>query len=193
MREVNISRKTKETDINLTLNLDDGSNISVDTGIPFFDHMLTAMAFHGGFSLKIIARGDLMVDMHHTIEDVGIVFGQAFNKAIGDKKGITRFSDGFLPMDESLAFCSVDISGRPYLVYNATQLENITMPGFDVPMAQEFFYAFSSCSGVTLHLRVEYGKNPHHILEALFKAFGRTIGSASKINGNEIKSTKGVL
>ncbi len=193
MREVNIKRKTKETDIDLTLCLDNSSIINVNTGIPFFDHMLTAMAFHGGFSLTISAVGDLMVDMHHTIEDIGIVFGQAFNKAIGDKKGIARFADGFLPMDEALAFCSVDISARPYLVYNAQQLENVTMPGFDIPMAHEFFYAFASNSGVTLHLRVEYGKNPHHILDALFKAFGRAIGAASKINGDEIKSTKGVL
>ncbi len=193
MREATIKRKTKETDIELALALDNNRDIRVDTGIAFFDHMLTSAAFHGGFSLNISAKGDLEVDMHHTIEDVGIVLGQAFKEALGNKKGIARFADGFLPMDESLAFCSLDISGRPYLVYNATMLDNVTMPGFDIPMAEEFFYAFTSNAGVTLHLSVEYGKNPHHILEALFKAFGRAIGAASKINGDEVKSTKGVL
>ncbi len=193
MRDSTIFRKTKETDIKLSICLDNDSDIKVSTGIGFFDHMLTAAAFHGSFSLSIDAVGDLEVDMHHTIEDVGIVLGQAFKEAIGDKKGINRFADGFLPMDESLAFCSLDISGRPYLVYNAEQLKNIVMPGFEACMAQEFFYAFAMNSGVTLHLNVEYGENPHHILEALFKAFGRALGSASKINGDKIKSTKGVL
>ncbi len=193
MREATIKRTTKETEIELSISMDRVGDNAISTGIGFFDHMLNSAAFHGGFALNIVAKGDLDVDMHHTVEDIGIVLGQAFKQAVGDKKGISRFSHVFIPMDESLAFCSVDISARPYLVYNADQLKGVTMPGFDVALAEEFFYAFSVNSGITLHLRVEYGSNPHHILEALFKAFGRALGSASKINGNEIMSTKGVL
>ncbi len=193
MRKSEITRTTKETDIKLALSLDNDGDISISTGIGFFDHMLTAVAFHGGFSLILATKGDLEVDMHHTVEDIGIVLGQAFKEAIGDKKGITRFAHTFLPMDESLAFCSIDISGRPYLVYHAPQLKDISMPGFDALLAEEFFYAFAVNAGVTLHLKVEYGSNPHHMLEALFKAFGRALASASFKNGNEIMSTKGVL
>ncbi len=193
MREATIKRATKETDIELTLKPDVSGEVSIDTGIGFFDHMLNSMAFHGGFSLSIKAKGDLEVDMHHTVEDVGIVLGQAFKEALGDRKGINRFGDAFSPMDEALAFCCVDISGRPFLVYNADMLRGMSMLNFDILLAEEFFHAFASNSGMTLHLRMEYGTNPHHMLEAMFKSFGRAIGFAACITGDEIRSTKGTL
>ncbi len=191
MRTAEITRKTKETDITVKLDLDGGS-VDISTGIGFFDHMLTAFAVHGGMGLTVKAEGDLHVDGHHTVEDVGIVLGKAFNEAIGDMKGISRYGTAFIPMDEALGFASIDISGRPFLVFNA-EFSDDRIGEFDTCLAEEFFRAFAMNAGVTLHLKCEYGKNDHHIAEALFKAAAHAVKDAKVVSGNEILSTKGVL
>ena len=193
MRSAEIERKTGETDIRMTLCLDGGAR-DISTGIGFFDHMLTAFSVHGGFGLKLSVSGDLEVDCHHTIEDTGIVLGRAIAAAIGDKKGIARFGSCLLPMDETLAECALDISGRPYFVWNAPEtLQSGSVGGFDCCMAEEFFRAVAMNAGITLHLNVRYGRNAHHIIEALFKAFARALSQASQITGEGILSSKGTL
>lgn len=191
MRTAEITRKTKETDITVKLDLD-GGNADISTGIGFFDHMLTAFAVHGVMGLTVNATGDLQVDGHHTVEDVGIVLGKAFKEAIGDMKGIARYGTAFIPMDEALGFASIDISGRPFLVFNA-EFSDQRIGEFDTCLAEEFFRAFAFNAGVTLHLKCEYGKNDHHIAEALFKAAAHAVKAAKAVSGNEILSTKGVL
>lgn len=191
MRTAEITRKTKETDITVRLDLD-GGNADISTGIGFFDHMLTAFAVHGGIGLTVKAVGDLQVDGHHTVEDVGIVLGKAFREALGDMKGIARYGTAFIPMDEALGFASIDISGRPFLVFNA-EFSDDKIGDFDACLAEEFFRAFAFNAGVTLHLKCEYGKNGHHIAEALFKAAAHAIKAAKTVSGSEILSTKGVL
>ena len=191
MRTAEINRKTKETDITIKLDLD-GGNVDISTGIGFFDHMLTAFAVHGGMGLTVKAVGDLHVDGHHTVEDVGIVLGKAFKEAIGDMKGIARYGTAFIPMDEALGFASIDISGRPFLVFNA-EFSDDRIGEFDTCLAEEFFRAFAFNAGVTLHLKCEYGKNDHHIAEALFKAAAHAVKAAKAVSGSEILSTKGVL
>ena len=191
MRNAEINRKTKETDITVKLDLD-GGNVDISTGIGFFDHMLTAFAVHGGMGLTVKAVGDLQVDGHHTVEDVGIVLGKAFKEAIGDMKGIARYGTAFIPMDEALGFASIDISGRPFLVFNA-EFSDDRIGEFDTCLAEEFFRAFAFNAGVTLHLKCEYGKNDHHIAEALFKAAAHAVKAAKAVSGSEILSTKGVL
>lgn len=191
MRNAEINRKTKETDITVKLDLD-GGNVDISTGIGFFDHMLTAFAVHGGMGLTVKAVGDLQVDGHHTVEDVGIVLGKAFKEAIGDMKGIVRYGTAFIPMDEALGFASIDISGRPFLVFNA-EFSDDRIGEFDACLAEEFFRAFAFNAGVTLHLKCEYGKNDHHIAEAIFKAAAHAVKAAKAVNGSEILSTKGVL
>lgn len=191
MRTAEITRKTKETDITVKLDLD-GGNVDISTGIGFFDHMLTAFAVHGVMGLTVNATGDLQVDGHHTVEDVGIVLGKAFKEAIGDMKGIARYGTAFIPMDEALGFASIDISGRPFLVFNA-EFSDQRIGEFDTCLAEEFFRAFAFNAGVTLHLKCEYGKNDHHIAEALFKAAAHAVKAAKAVSGNEILSTKGVL
>lgn len=191
MRTAEITRKTKETDITLKLDLD-GGNADISTGIGFFDHMLTAFAVHGGMGLTVKAVGDLQVDGHHTVEDVGIVLGKAFREALGDMKGIARYGTAFIPMDEALGFASIDISGRPFLVFNA-EFSDDKIGDFDACLAEEFFRAFAFNAGVTLHLKCEYGKNDHHIAEALFKAAAHAVKAAKAVYGSEILSTKGVL
>lgn len=192
MRTASVSRKSKETDISVQVNLD-GGDVSVQTGIGFFDHMLTAFAVHGGFGLQLTCKGDLEVDCHHTVEDTGIVLGQAFLKALGDKAGIARYGSFFVPMDEALGFCAVDISGRPYLVFDARFPEE-RVGEFDTCMGAEFFRAFAFNAGLTLHLRVPYGDNSHHILEALFKAAGHALKiAAAKTADGAVLSTKGML
>ena len=192
MRTASVSRKSKETDISVQVNLD-GGDVSVQTGIGFFDHMLTAFAVHGGFGLQLTCKGDLEVDCHHTVEDTGIVLGQAFLKALGDKAGIARYGSFFVPMDEALGFCAVDISGRPYLVFDARFPEE-RVGEFDTCMGAEFFRAFAFNAGVTLHLRVPYGENSHHMLEALFKAAGHALKiAAAKTADGAVLSTKGML
>lgn len=192
MRTASVSRKSKETDISVQVNLD-GGDVSVQTGIGFFDHMLTAFAVHGGFGLQLTCKGDLEVDCHHTVEDTGIVLGQAFLKALGDKAGIARYGSFFVPMDEALGFCAVDISGRPYLVFDARFPEE-RVGEFDTCMGAEFFRALAFNAGVTLHLRVPYGENSHHMLEALFKAAGHALKiAAAKTADGAVLSTKGML
>ena len=193
-RQATIHRVTKETDISLTLNLDGSGTASISTGIGFFDHMLTSFARHGFFDLDLKVRGDLQVDTHHTVEDVGIVLGQAIQQAVGDKAGIRRFGSQILPMDESLVLCSLDLCGRPYLGYDLS-LDRERVGDFETEMAREFFYAISYGAMMNLHLRQMAGENCHHILEAAFKAFGRALDEAcsfdSRIQG--VLSTKGAL
>ncbi|MBQ6676296.1 MAG: imidazoleglycerol-phosphate dehydratase HisB [Ruminococcus sp.] len=192
MRIGEITRTTKETDISIKLDLDGTGKVNIDTGIGFFDHMLTALGVHAGFDLDVTVKGDLYVDGHHSVEDTGIALGQAFAKAIGDKAGIARYGSFYIPMDEALCFCSLDISGRPFLVYNA-ELTNEKVGEFDTCLAEEFFRAFAFNAGITLHIREEYGKNDHHIIEAMFKALAHALKEAVSISGSAVLSTKGVL
>ena len=191
MREATQSRTTKETDIQLTLQLD-GGQVDIDTGIGFFDHMLTAFAVHGGFGLHIRVKGDLQVDCHHTVEDTGIVLGDAFAKALGDRSGIARYGTFFVPMDESLAFASVDISGRPYLVFEANFPQD-RVGEYDACMTEECLRAFAFHAGITAHVKVPYGANTHHMTEAVFKALAHALCAATRSTGNGVLSTKGSL
>lgn len=192
-RTAQISRKTKETDITVKLELDAAPKADVDTGIGFLDHMLTALAVHGGFSLYLRCNGDLNVDGHHTAEDIGIVLGMAFKEALGDKSGIMRYGSAFIPMDESLGFCALDISARPFLVFNA-QFTNERVGEFDTCLTEEFMRAFAFNAGITLHLRCEYGSNDHHKIESLFKALAYALKQAVKPNTDgSVVSTKGML
>ncbi|MBQ9413597.1 MAG: imidazoleglycerol-phosphate dehydratase HisB, partial [Clostridia bacterium] len=168
MRQATVTRKTKETAITVSVDLDGGS-VQVKTGIGFFDHMLEAFAVHAGIGMQVTVEGDLHVDGHHTVEDTGIVLGQALKEALGDKSGITRFGSFYVPMDESLAFAALDISGRPYLVFDA-RFPEATVGEYDSCLTVEFFRALAFNAGWTLHLRVLYGQNTHHMIEALFKA-----------------------
>ncbi len=192
MRTAEITRKTKETDIEVKLNLDGSGKVDISTGIGFFDHMLTAFAVHGKMDLTLKVQGDLYVDGHHTVEDTGIVLGTAFKQAVGDMKGIARYGTAFIPMDEALGFCCLDISNRPFLVFDA-EFSDDRIGEFDTCLTEEFFRAFAFNAGITLHLKSEYGKNDHHIAEALFKACAHAIKAAKTVTGNEILSTKGVL
>ena len=194
-RTAEISRTTKETDIHLVLNLDGTGRASIDTGVPFFNHMLDAFARHGLFDLEVKAIGDIDVDAHHTVEDVGIVLGQAFAAALADKRGIVRFGNSFLAMDEALVLAAVDVSGRGQLHY-AVDLPIEIVGTFDTTLAKEFFIALASNAAVTLHIRSFSGENSHHILEAAFKAAGRALGDATRINpriAGELPTTKGAL
>ena len=189
-----VSRKTKETDISLSINLDGQGENQIDTGIPFFDHMLDGFARHGLFDLKVPVKGDVDVDSHHTIEDTGIVLGQAIARALGDKKGIKRYGYFILPMDETLALGAVDLSGRPYLNYQA----EFTVPrlgGMDTEMVREFFYAVSYSAAMNLHLKILDAGNNHHMAEALFKAFGKALDMAvsEEQRIKDVCSTKGSL
>lgn len=193
MREAEIERKTKETEIRLKINLDGTGESQIDTGIGFFDHMLISMARFGYFDLDVSLVGDLQVDAHHTIEDCGIVLGQAIAKALGERRGIERIGDALLPMDEALVQVALDLSNRPYLAWNVPCPDGM-VGEFPVEMAEEFFRAVAVHGGITLHINLLAGKNRHHILEAVFKAFGRALGKASgKNRREEVLSTKGVL
>ena len=192
MQKAIVTRKTKETDIRLELELDGGKKTEIDTGIGFFDHMLTAMAVHAGMSLSLSCKGDLEVDCHHTVEDVGIVLGQALKQALGDKAGIARYGSFSLPMDESLAMVSMDISGRPYLVFRC-EFDKAEIGTMDTQTIEEFFRALAFNAGITLHMSLFYGKNDHHKAEALFKAFAHALKEAVRRTGDGILSTKGVL
>nr|WP_319488135.1 imidazoleglycerol-phosphate dehydratase HisB [uncultured Caproiciproducens sp.] len=185
------NRKTKETDISISLFLD-GGETDISTGIGFFDHMLNAFAVHGGFGLSVKAVGDLQVDGHHTVEDVGIVLGKAFAEALGDKSGISRFGSFFVPMDEALAFASVDISGRPYLLFQA-DFKQERIGEYDTCLTEEFMRAFAFNAGITLHTRIEYGVNAHHEIEAMFKAVGHAMRLAVAETSAGVLSTKGSL
>lgn len=190
-RTAQITRETQETRITLSLNLD-GGPVQIDTGIGFFDHMLTAMAFYGKMGLELNARGDLHVDAHHTVEDVGIVFGQALKQALGDKKGIQRFASAFIPMDEALCHTALDFSNRAYLHFDA-EMPQERIGEYESCLTEEFIRAVAVNSGTTLHMRALYGKNAHHITEALFKSLGVCIQEAAQITREGVTSTKGVL
>lgn len=193
MRSAAVERETKETTIKLSVGLDGETGTEIGTGIGFFDHMLTLMGAHGGMRLSIACRGDLEVDLHHTVEDVGIVLGQALKQALGDKKGIARYGTAFVPMDESLAMVCLDISGRPFLVYDV-EASVLQTDAFNTGIAEEFLRAFSIHAGITLHVKLLYGKNTHHVLEAVFKALGRALRQAVALTGSGvIPSTKGML
>lgn len=193
-RTSDVVRKTKETDISLYLNIDGEGNSSIHTGIGFFDHMLDGFARHGLFDLKVNAVGDLAVDCHHTIEDTGIVLGTAIAKSVGDKKGIRRYGSCILPMDETLVLCAVDLSGRPYLVFDG-EFTTDRVGYMDTEMVKEFFYAVSYTAGMNLHMKVLTGGNNHHMIEAMFKAFAKALDQATVIDPRitDILSTKGSL
>ena len=189
-----ITRKTNETDIKIEFNMDGTGVTTIDTGIGFFDHRLTSFARHGLFDLNAAVKGDLYVDSHHTIEDTGIALGMAIRKALGDKKGIKRYGSIMLPMDETLVLCAIDLSGRPYLVFDETF--TVDQVGyFDTEMVREFFYAISYAAGMNLHIKQLNGSNNHHIIEATFKAFAKALDEASSydIRINDVLSTKGTI
>ena len=191
-REATILRETAETRIEVTVNLDGAGQAEIATGIGFFDHMLCAFARHGRFDLKVSVRGDLHVDGHHTVEDTGIVLGRALAEALGEKAGIERFDSAFVPMDEALGFCALDISGRPYLVFDAPMPQPMCGQ-YDTCLTVEFMRALAVHAGLTLHLKCEYGENAHHITEALFKALARALKQAVAVTGGGVLSAKGVL
>ena len=195
MRMSEIKRKTTETDISLKLDLDGSGKSEIDTGCGFMDHMLTLFARHGRFDLAVTCKGDVKVDYHHSVEDLGIVLGRAFAESLGDMRGIERYADIVLPMDETLMLCAVDISGRDYLGFDVS-IPAAKVGDFDTELVKEFFLGFVRKAAVTLHFKELAGENTHHIIEAMFKAFGRTMAKAVKINEEyegEIPSTKGVL
>ena len=185
-------RETKETKIDLALDVDGSGDASASTGIPFFDHMLEQLGKHGGWDLRIEAEGDLEIDTHHTIEDVGIVLGTAFKEAIGDKAGVRRFADAVVPLDEALVQVALDFSGRPFLVYEVDP-KSEWIGTFDPQLAEEFWRAFAFAAGITLHMRSVSGKNGHHVIEASFKGVARSLRDAVKIEGTDVPSTKGAL
>lgn len=195
-RKAQIKRKTHETDIKLSLNLDGKGDYKVNTTVPFLDHMLNLMSKHGHLDLNVEAKGDTEIDYHHLIEDIGIVFGEAIKKALGKKLQIRRYGESYTPMDESLAQVSLDLSGRPYLVYNVkfprggSQIKKL-----GVSIFEDFFRALSNTAGMNLHINLQYGRDPHHILEAIFKGFGRALQSAVTIHSRTkgVPSTKGTL
>jgi len=194
-RSAKIDRKTKETNIELNLNLDGKGLSEIETGIPFINHMLSLMTAHGFMDIQLSAKGDTDVDYHHTVEDIGICLGMAINKALGDKKGICRYGQATVPMDEALANVVIDISNRPFLAYRVSLSESKT-GSFDVGILNEFFRALVNYSGITMHVDLLSGKDPHHVAESIFKAFGRALDMATRIEKRlegKIPSTKGVL
>ena len=197
-RTVSRSRRTSETSVDVALGLDGSGEAPVETGLPFFDHMVAQLARHGGFDLTVTARGDLEVDTHHTVEDVAIVLGEALREALGDKAGIRRFASILLPLDEALVEVALDLSGRPFVVYECEfpgPLDPIPLgtPPFDPQLAEHFWQSFATAAGVTLHVRLRSGRNTHHILEAVFKAVARCLRDAVRVEGAGVPSTKGSL
>ncbi|ARD47307.1 imidazoleglycerol-phosphate dehydratase HisB [Sporosarcina sp. P33] len=194
MRRQQLTRKTGETSIEMDFSLDGTGKTDINTGIGFFDHMLTAFAKHGRFDLSVTCDGDLEVDQHHSVEDIGIVLGQAFSQCIGNKEGIERFALVSTPMDEALSTASIDISGRSFLVFNVDGMKD-KVGEFDTELVEEFFLAFTSNAKITLHINLNYGKNTHHIIESVFKSFGRALRDASTVNPDikGVPSTKGTL
>jgi imidazoleglycerol-phosphate dehydratase len=191
-------RSTKETSISLKLEVDGSGQVEVATGLPFFDHMLAQLAKHGGFDMELAATGDLAVDAHHTVEDVGIVLGEALREALGDKAGVRRFASVAVPLDEALIEVALDLSGRPFLVYEVDpnaggEAYPLGGPPFDPQLAEEFWRAFCMSAAVTLHMRMVSGRNVHHILEASFKAVARALRDAVRVEGGGVPSTKGAL
>lgn len=194
MRTATRSRTTKETSIEIRLDLDGTGRTKVSTGLPFFDHMVEQLGRHGGFDLELAASGDLHVDAHHTVEDVGIALGECLREALGDKAGVRRFASMSLPLDEALVEVALDLSGRPYLHYEVEPgTESLGNPPFDPQLAEEFWRAFATSALLTLHLDLKRGKNSHHILEASFKGVARALRDAVRVEGSGVPSTKGVL
>jgi len=193
-RTSQVKRSTKETEIEVSLDLDGQGESEIDTSIPFLDHMLSQLSRHGYFDIKLKAKGDIQIDYHHTVEDVGIALGEAFTKALGDKKGIRRFADTQAPLNEALAQTVIDISGRGYFVFNAT-LPKSKIGEFDVELVPEFFQAFATNAGITLHINCPYWENLHHVVEALFKSFARALDIACSLDNrtDQVPSTKGKL
>jgi imidazoleglycerol-phosphate dehydratase len=194
-RIANVARKTAETDIAVKLTVDGSGASKVDTGIPFFDHMLTLFAKHGLFDLEVKARGDVAVDYHHTVEDVGIVLGEAFKAALGEKIGLKRYGFFLLPMDEALARVVIDLGGRPHLVYEVSA-PTMFVRDFNLALVKEFFRAFANAVGANVHVKLVYGEEPHHVVEAVFKCFARALDAASQIEpraADQLPSTKGRL
>lgn len=193
IRHGEVVRKTKETDINITVTLDGKGTADIDTGIGFFDHMLTALSVHSGISMTVKVKGDLYVDCHHTIEDTGIALGQALYQALDTKSGIVRYGTAYISMDESLAMCSLDLSNRPFLVFNC-DFTNQSCGGYDLCMTEEFFRAFAFNAGITMHINLLYGTNDHHKAEAVYKAAAHALKTAVTWNTDgSTLSTKGVL
>lgn len=189
-----VRRATRETEIEVELNIDGTGAHDIQTSIPFLDHMLSQLARHGYFDLKVRAKGDIEIDYHHTVEDMGLALGEAFSKAMGDKKGIRRFAQASVPLNEALAHCVVDIAGRAFFVFNV-EFPKSKIGQFDVELVPEFFQAFSANSGITLHFNAEYWTNLHHIIEAMFKSFARALDQACALDprSSEVPSTKGKL
>ena len=197
-RSVRKERATKETTISVSLDVDGSGQVSVSTGLPFFDHMLAQLGRHSGFDLELVASGDLDVDAHHTVEDVGIILGEALREALGDKAGVRRFGSVAVPLDEALVEVALDLSGRPYLAYGidpgaGAEALPLGNPPFDPQLAEEFWRAFSTSAALTLHMSLRSGRNSHHILEASFKAVARALADAVKREGKDVPSTKGTL
>jgi imidazoleglycerol-phosphate dehydratase len=194
-RQITVSRRTAETDIQLTLNVDGTGRSTIATGVPFFDHMLTLFAKHGLFDLDVKCDGDVAVDYHHTVEDVGLVLGDAFKQALGDKRGIRRYGFFLLPMDESLARVVIDIGGRPHLVYDA-EAPTMFVRDFNIVLVKEFCRAFSNALGCNLHVQLVYGEEPHHVAEAIFKGLARALDLATQVDpraAGDLPSTKGLI
>jgi imidazoleglycerol-phosphate dehydratase len=185
-------RVTKETTVDLVLDVDGGGSASASTGVPFFDHMLEQLGKHAGFDLRVEAKGDLDVDLHHTVEDVGIVLGSAFKEAVGDKAGVRRFASALVPLDEALVQVALDLSGRPFLVYDVDPVAE-WIGTFDPQLAEEFWRGFAFAAGITLHVRSLAGRNGHHVIEATFKGVARALRDAVTIEGTGVPSTKGSL
>ncbi|GAB4330174.1 MAG: imidazoleglycerol-phosphate dehydratase HisB [Candidatus Abyssubacteria bacterium] len=194
MRKAHVKRRTSETDVEVDLVVDGKGEFHIQTGVGFLDHMLSLVAKHGLFDIRILATGDLQVDSHHTVEDVGLCLGNAFLRALGDKKGIARYGSARVPMNEALAQVDVDISSRPFMVFNGT-VPVQKVGGFDTELAREFFHAFANAAQLTLHVNLHYGDNAHHCIEAIFKAFGRALSHAVRIDERieGVMSTKGEL
>jgi imidazoleglycerol-phosphate dehydratase len=195
-RRAERSRVTKETSVGVVLDLDGTGTVEVSTGLPFFDHMVSQLGRHAGFDLSVSATGDLEVDAHHTVEDVGLTVGESLSAALGDKAGIRRFASIAVPLDEALVEVALDLSGRPYLSYDVNIGADVPLlgtPPFDPQLAEEFWRAFATAAALTLHIRMKSGKNTHHILEASFKAVARTLRDAVRVEGGGVPSTKGTL
>jgi len=193
-RQAKLERKTSEVKVKVNINLDGSGKFDIDTGIPFFNHMLSQFAKHGYFDLNIKAIGDIDIDFHHTVEDVGLALGEAILDALGDKRGITRFGEAFVPFDETLAFASVDLSGRPHYEFRV-KVSKSKVGEFDVELAEEFFKSLTNTLKCNLHIELKYGDNLHHIIEAMFKAVGRSLDKATGLDprSKDIPSTKGTL